>query len=336
MLKRGLGGLVLVAAGGLASAQALVDLRTQSKGVDFQAAPYTKPVRTGVALPATCSPNEFFFLTTAAIGLNLYGCVSTNNWAVMGSSSLMGDLSGTGQAAVVQGLQNRPVSSSVPQTGQALVWTGNTWVPQTIPGVVGTIAVEDSGTAIGTRGVANFVPGLGIVDVITDSGTRVDIQQSVDTAVILTRASFQSGQALVCGSSGANASSYVCSMSPPLAGYQKGMVVEWQPDVNGSGGATTLNINSLGARALKLADGASDPQSGDLAAGQQYALWFDGTAFRFLSPVSGSTDAGATRPTCAVGLRGRIWERLGAAGVKDEVAVCGKDQLDSFAWRVLY
>jgi hypothetical protein len=36
-------------------AQTLVDLRTQSKSVDFTAAPSTKPFKAGTVLPAICS-----------------------------------------------------------------------------------------------------------------------------------------------------------------------------------------------------------------------------------------------------------------------------------------
>ena len=40
------------------AAQTQVDLRTQSKAVDFQAVPYTKPFKCGSALPPSCTQEE--------------------------------------------------------------------------------------------------------------------------------------------------------------------------------------------------------------------------------------------------------------------------------------
>jgi hypothetical protein len=49
-----------------------------------------------------------------------------------------GDLNGGLTSARVTGLQNRPVGSSVPLSGQALVWDGSQWTPQTVAsGVAG-------------------------------------------------------------------------------------------------------------------------------------------------------------------------------------------------------
>ncbi len=67
--------------------QTAVDLRTQSKNVDFSAASATKPSKTGTTLPAACSVGETFFLTTAAAGQNLYFCTSSNVWTVQGQTA---------------------------------------------------------------------------------------------------------------------------------------------------------------------------------------------------------------------------------------------------------
>lgn len=62
--------------------QTQVDLRTQSKTVDFTAAPETRPVKTGTALPATCTTGDLFFNTLAAAGANVYGCTAVNTWSL--------------------------------------------------------------------------------------------------------------------------------------------------------------------------------------------------------------------------------------------------------------
>ncbi|MEO7651695.1 MAG: hypothetical protein ABIZ80_14610 [Bryobacteraceae bacterium] len=70
-----------------ANAQTQIDLRTQSKSVDFSASPSTKPSKTGATVPASCGVGETFFKTNATAGQNLYGCTSTNTWTVLGSAT---------------------------------------------------------------------------------------------------------------------------------------------------------------------------------------------------------------------------------------------------------
>src|SRR5262245_57003665 len=50
-----------------------------------------------------------------------------------------GDLSGTLTGATVTRIQNRPVGSTVPAAGQALVWDGSQWSPQLVGGTVSTV-----------------------------------------------------------------------------------------------------------------------------------------------------------------------------------------------------
>lgn len=60
--------------------QTVIDLKTQSKAVDFTGAAYTRPVKTGVVLPGTCVIGDLFFKTDAAPGSNVYACVSPSTW----------------------------------------------------------------------------------------------------------------------------------------------------------------------------------------------------------------------------------------------------------------
>src|SRR5579884_487817 len=68
----------------LAWGQTQIDLRTQSKSVDFSSAATTKTAKTGAVLPATCSPGEIFFNTAATPGANLYACTGANTWTAQG------------------------------------------------------------------------------------------------------------------------------------------------------------------------------------------------------------------------------------------------------------
>ncbi len=115
------------------AAQTLVDLRTQSKSVDFSSAASTKPFQSGTVLPANCTTGQMFFNTSAAPGANVFGCSATNTWILQsGSTTLAGDVTGpTGANSVVQ-IQGRSVSASAPQDGQTLVWSASAaqWQPQ--------------------------------------------------------------------------------------------------------------------------------------------------------------------------------------------------------------
>src|ERR1700716_2609245 len=105
---------------GLGSGQALVGLATQSKNVDFTGASTTKPFKSGTTLPATCAIGETFFKTNAPAGSNFYACTAQNTWTLQ-AASLAGDVSGAASTNVVGQIQGRPVPSSAPASGQALV-----------------------------------------------------------------------------------------------------------------------------------------------------------------------------------------------------------------------
>ncbi len=59
--------------------------------VDFSGAASTAPMKTGAALPASCSVGQAFFKTDAAAGQNIYLCTAANTWTqVQGSSGAGG------------------------------------------------------------------------------------------------------------------------------------------------------------------------------------------------------------------------------------------------------
>ncbi len=139
--------------------QTQVDLRTQSKSVDFSAAGVTKPMSAGTVLPASCTAGQMYFLESAPLGANIYACTSPNVWSAQGGSSgnplpsvsgkggdflttdgtnllwspLSGDVTGTPGSTKVTKLQGQPVSSTAPLSGQTLIWNGTAgqWQPQT-------------------------------------------------------------------------------------------------------------------------------------------------------------------------------------------------------------
>jgi hypothetical protein len=66
--------------------QTQVDLRTQSKSVDFSGANTTKPFKSGTVFPSVCSVGEMFYKLDAPAGLNLYACTSLNAWTLEAGS----------------------------------------------------------------------------------------------------------------------------------------------------------------------------------------------------------------------------------------------------------
>jgi hypothetical protein len=76
----------------LLAGQTEVDLRMQSKNVDFSGASSTKPSQTGNVVPGTCSAGQTFFQLNATAGQNLLLCTSTNAW-----TALIGSGGGGGQ-----------------------------------------------------------------------------------------------------------------------------------------------------------------------------------------------------------------------------------------------
>jgi hypothetical protein len=152
----------------------LVDLRSQTKGVDFSKASATKPFKTGTALPATCTVGDSFFKTDAASGQNLYGCTAVNTWTVESGGGLPaltgnadhllgtdgslaswvalgGDLSGAPQTILVNGLQGRHVAATTPTDGQVLRWNSSAvnWEPGTVVSSSGTSTSNTGGDLTG-------------------------------------------------------------------------------------------------------------------------------------------------------------------------------------------
>jgi len=84
------GALILLTAS-FALGQTQVDLKSQSKNIDFSGASAVKPVPVGTALPATCSSGGMFFKSDALPGSNLYGCVAANTWTLQGGATAGAD-----------------------------------------------------------------------------------------------------------------------------------------------------------------------------------------------------------------------------------------------------
>ncbi len=125
------------------------------------------------------------------------------------------------------------------------------------------------------QGVGNVACSTGIT---CSTGGDGGLTISTD-ATMQTTAGDQAGSARRCNST-TGSMTYACSMSPTLTSYTTGMVVEFACATTALTGAATLNIDLVGAKSIKKADGTTDPSPGDCIVGQQIPLRYDGTVFR--------------------------------------------------------
>lgn len=94
-------------AGALYGQLTQLDLRMQSRDVDFSGASATKPFKAGTGLPSSCGQGEMYYRLDASAGMNVYGCTASNSWTLeqgppaASMASQLGDLAVTMTSATV-------------------------------------------------------------------------------------------------------------------------------------------------------------------------------------------------------------------------------------------
>lgn len=73
------------------------------------------------------------------------------------------------------------------------------------------------------------------------------------------------------------ANNYVATLNPALSAYVEGVSLRLKINIANTG-ASTVNINGLGAKAIKKSNGSA-VSAGNLKAGSIYTLAYDGTSF---------------------------------------------------------
>ncbi len=109
--------------------------------------------------------------TTTGDVLTWNGGTSTWGASAPSGGTLAGDVTGAAGANTVVRLQNRPMLSTAPTTGQVLGWTGANWAPITAGGS-GTVTSVATGTGltggtITTTGTISLTPGSATGQVMT-------------------------------------------------------------------------------------------------------------------------------------------------------------------------
>lgn len=251
-------------------------------------------VATGYDVLRNTSPNYPAPCASCAVVLNTGATMATDNGAALAAYPAAG-LSSAVPAQAVWSMDN--IHESQPFVNVQLLSTkfnslyrlplidGATTAGNCVSwGQYGTLT--DAGAACGTGSGSGVSAGFGILTAGSNPTTV-----SADTSVMQTLAVGQSGSPLYCASASGSATAYTCAMSPTLTAYTAGMTVAWKVDTSCMGGvATTLNVDTLGAKAVKQADGTTDPSSGDCPANRQVTLRYDGTVFRIVGGgTSGSS-----------------------------------------------
>jgi hypothetical protein len=300
--------------------QTLIDLKTQSKSVDFSGASATKPVRTGTLLPASCGVGELFFLLGTTAGQNSYGCTAANTWTLQGGggsgSGLPngtghanqvlssdgttaqwvapgGDVTGAPQSMQVGGLQGRPVATAQPVDGQVLRWNNSAhdWEPGAVSAVANFSKTFNSTALVTITGTQHNLATANLIVNCYDNATPANLLPAagvtVDPNTFNVAVTFASAKSGLCVVNGLGGSGLAPAAGGDLAGLLSvatvrglqnrpvsssipadGQVLtwnqtaaQWQPQTSsgGLGGAqfSTLGVSWVNSTTLNLGVGCT-------------------------------------------------------------------------------
>ena len=145
----------------------------------------------------------------------------------------------------------------------------------------GLLTFESNGTAVGSpRAIGNWIAGSGITNALSDTGSVININQSVDTSVIQSKANLQTGSApTTITSASGSGTTYTASGTPTFTAYSTGMSLRWTIDtLSTCTSACTLNLDTLGAIGVKDYQGNALALHA-LVPGSTYTITFNGTNF---------------------------------------------------------
>ncbi len=146
-------------AGALHGQLTQLDLRLQSRDVDFTGASATKPFKSGTGLPSSCGQGEMYYRQDASAGMNVYGCTAANSWtleqggATASMASQLGDFAVTKTSATTLAI-GANCSTSTPCTVRfgALVYSFGAGATVTISAGSGLALIYVSSSGVLTVG----------------------------------------------------------------------------------------------------------------------------------------------------------------------------------------
>src|SRR6185437_4599133 len=158
--------------------------------------------------------------------------------------------------------------------------TGTQTTPSADAGFTGAfvVTVANGQTTITSGNIATLAGAPLITETLTQK-----ISQATADARYAQAAQIQSNSFVYAVDSG-TANTYVASLSPSIGSYTTGMVV-FLKIAHTNTGASTINLNSLGAKTIVYPTG-SGVSAGDLVANQIAILTYDGTHFQINNPAT--------------------------------------------------
>lgn len=110
-------------------------------------------------------------------------------------------------------------------------------------------------------------------------------------------AELKQARATYAGADTGAADAYVVSLPYAPSAYTAGLTFAFKP-ANANTGASTINVDGLGAKAIKRANGDA-LKAGDLVADAVAVLAYDGADFRLISPNQADVNAAAASASAA-------------------------------------
>jgi hypothetical protein len=136
-----------------------LDLRLQSRDVDFSGASATKPLKSGTGLPSACGQGELYYRLDAAAGMNVYGCTASNSWTLeqgppaASMASQLGDFAVTRTSATTLAIgANCSTSTPCAVRFGSLVYSFGSGATVTISAGSGLAFIYISSTGVVTAG----------------------------------------------------------------------------------------------------------------------------------------------------------------------------------------
>lgn len=140
--------------------------------VNFASAQSTAPMKTGTALPQSCSVGEAFFKTDAAAGSNIYLCTAANTWTQVLSGTSGGGGGGGSYTPPPEGFDWRPSSRYVVYRSEM-----GAFYNQTSPAYLGDIILARSTGStnlnVPSPSIPFLHPGVAAVSTSASSGNRI-------------------------------------------------------------------------------------------------------------------------------------------------------------------
>jgi len=119
-----------------------------------------------------------------------------------------------------------------------------------------------------------------------------------------------------CTAAGADAVSLTKGQAPGDLAYAAGLTVAWKAAGANTAGVS-LNLNGLGARTLRLRDGAALP-AGYLASGAVYQAVYDGTDFLLLDDARASAAQAAAGTSASLVLTPASLAKVSTGGIREQ------------------